>query len=243
MEACAADVVTGIQVSCAGRHSFWSFNTMASATVELSASMRGRVGKGAARQTRREGKVPAVIYGDHKQPESIALDANEVWKQYLKGGFTSTVFKIQIDGTERLVVAREMQLHPVKDTPMHVDFLRVASDGLIRVKVPVKFINEGQSPGMKRGGALNIVRHDVEVWCPYDKIPSAFIVDLAGVQIGTSIHISEIEIPADAKPTIQDRDFTIATLTGRIAKEEVEETVEAEGEGEAAAAGDEKKED
>ncbi|MEO1282088.1 MAG: 50S ribosomal protein L25/general stress protein Ctc [Pseudomonadota bacterium] len=204
---------------------------MASSTVELTATARPRVGKGAARLTRREGKLPAVIYGNNKDPETIALDANEVWKQYLKGGFTSTVFKINIDANERMVVARDMQLHPVKDTPLHVDFLRIGDDGLIRVKVPVKFINEGSSPGLKRGGALNIVRHDIEVWCPYDQIPPSFVVDLDGVGIGTSIHVSTLDIPDGVKPTIQDRDFTIATITGRMAKEEVaEEAPAAEGE-------------
>ncbi|MEL7049202.1 MAG: 50S ribosomal protein L25/general stress protein Ctc [Pseudomonadota bacterium] len=196
---------------------------MASSTVELTAAARPRVGKGAARQTRREGKLPAVIYGDKKDPEAIALDANEIWKQYLKGGFTSTVFKINIDANERLVVARDIQLHPVKDTPLHVDFLRVGADGLIRVNVPVKFINEASSPGLKRGGALNVVRHAIEVWCPYDQIPPSFVIDLDGVGIGTSIHVSSLDIPEGVKPTIQDRDFTIATITGRMAKDDVAE--------------------
>lgn len=196
---------------------------MSQSTVELTATVRDRVGKGAARQTRREGKLPAVIYGDKKEPEAIALDANEVWKQYLKGGFTSKVFKVTVGKEDRLVVAREMQLHPVKDTPLHVDFLRVGADGLIRVKVPVKFINDALSPGLKRGGALNVVRYNIEVWCPYDKIPPAFVVDLDGVAIGTSIHISDIDVPDGVKPTIQDRDFTVATITGRVAKEEVVE--------------------
>ncbi|MEO1206299.1 MAG: 50S ribosomal protein L25/general stress protein Ctc [Pseudomonadota bacterium] len=215
---------------------------MGSSTVELTATARPRVGKGAARQTRREGKLPAVIYGNNKEPEAIALNANEVWKQYLKGGFTSTVFKIQIDGTDRMVVARDMQLHPVRDTPLHVDFMRISDDGRIRVKVPVRFINEASSPGMKRGGALNIVRHDIEVWCPYDKIPPAFTIDLATATIGTSIHVSELDIPDDVSPTIQDRDFTVATITGRMAKEEVlEDAPDADAEG-GSEGDDEKKE-
>lgn len=197
---------------------------MATETIELDALARPRVGKGAARKVRREGKVPAVIYGDNKAPEAIALDYNEIWKQYLKGHFTSTVFKLKIDGEERLVIPRDMQLDPVRDTPVHIDFLRIGKDGLIRVLVPVRFINEGQSPGLKRGGVLNIVRHDIEVWCPYDKIPNAFTIDLAGVQIGTSIHVSSIELPEGITPTITDRDFTIATIAGRgkMAEEETE---------------------
>lgn len=197
---------------------------MANETIELDALARPRAGKGAARKVRREGKVPAVIYGDNKPPESIALDYNEIWKQYLKGQFTSTVFKLKIEGEERLVIPRDMQLDPVRDTPVHIDFLRIGKDGLIRVLVPVRFINEGQSPGLKRGGVLNVVRHDIEVWCPYDKIPAAFTIDLAGVQIGTSIHVSSIELPEGITPTITDRDFTIATIAGRgkMAEEETE---------------------
>ncbi len=198
--------------------------------IELNATVRQRVGKGAARQSRREGKLPAIIYGNNEAPEAIDLDANEVWKQYLKGNFTSSVFKVNIGGEHRLVVARDMQLHPVKDTPLHVDFLRVGTDGRIRIHVPVKFINQGQSPGLKRGGALNIVRHDVEVWCPYDQIPEAFVIDLAGVQIGTSIHISGVAVPEGVEPTIKDRDFTIATITGRMKKGDSEGDGEGEGE-------------
>lgn len=203
---------------------------MASSIVELTAAARERVGKGAARQARRDGKLPAVIYGNKKDPEAIVLDANEVWKQYLRGNFTSTVFKIAIDGQERLAVARDMQLHPLKDTPIHVDFQRVREDGMIRVEVPVHFKNREKCPGLKRGGALNVVRHDVEVWCPYDQIPAEFVVDLDGVQIGTSIHISSINVPDNVTPTIADRDFTLATLTGRMKKEDTETAEGAEGE-------------
>lgn len=189
---------------------------MAQSSVELTATARPGVGKGAARQVRREGKVPAVIYGDKQPPESISIDANELWKQYLKGHFTSTVITLKIEGGDRLVIPRDVQLHPVKDTPLHVDFLRIGKDGLIRVAVPVKFINDNLSPGLKRGGVLNIVRHDVEVWCPYDKIPPAFVIDLNGVMIGTSIHSSSITMPEGVTPTITDRDFTIATIAGRL---------------------------
>ena len=188
---------------------------MASETFELEAAARGGVGKGAARQTRREGRVPAVIYGDKKEPEAISLDYNEVWKMYLRGQFMAKVFKLKVDGNEHLVVSRDLQLDPVKDTPIHIDFLRIRADGLIRVHIPVKFVNEGTCPGLKRGGVLNIVRHDIEVWCPYDKIPAAFEVDLASVQIGQSIHVSSLTMSEGAKAVIQDRDFTIATIAGR----------------------------
>lgn len=201
---------------------------MATETVELDAVARPRVGKGAARQVRREGKVPAVIYGDNKPPEAIALNYNDVWKQYLKGHFTSTVFKLKINGEERLVIPRDIQIDPVRDTPVHIDFLRIGKDGLIRALVPVKFINESQSPGLKIGGVLNVVRHSIEVWCPYDKIPAAFTIDLTGVPIGRSIHVSSLDLPEGVTPTIRDRDFTIATVSGR--GKMVAEEAEAEGE-------------
>lgn len=188
---------------------------MATETIEIEAAARERVGKGAARLTRREGRVPAVIYGDKKPPESISLDYNEVWKMYLKGQFMARVFKIKVGSQEHLVVSRDLQLDPLRDTPIHIDFLRIGADGLIRVEVPVKFLNEASSPGLKRGGVLNIVRHEIEVWCPYDKIPESFPIDLAKVQIGQSIHVSAIEMPEGCNPTIQDRDFTVATIAGR----------------------------
>lgn len=188
---------------------------MATETIELEAAARERVGKGAARQVRREGRVPAVIYGEKKAPESISLDYNEVWKMYQKGQFMARVFKIKAGSEEHLVVSRDVQLDPLRDTPIHIDFLRIGADGLIRVEVPVKFLNEASCPGLKRGGVLNIVRHEIEVWCPYDKIPDAFQIDLAKVQIGQSIHVSAIEMPEGATPTIQDRDFTVATIAGR----------------------------
>jgi large subunit ribosomal protein L25 len=202
---------------------------MATETVELDALARPRVGKGAARQVRREGRVPAVIYGDNQPPEAIALNYNEIWKQYLKGQFTSTVFKLNIDGEIRLVVPRDMQLDPVRDTPIHIDFLRIGKDGRIRVLVPIRFINDTQSPGLKRGGVLNVVRHEIEVWSPYDRIPAAFTIDLTGVDIGRAFHVSALDLPEGISPTIADRDFTIATLTGRgkLAEAEVDETAAA----------------
>lgn len=193
---------------------------MAQHSIEFKATARPRAGKGAARQARREGKVPAVIYGDGKPPETIALDYNELWKQFLKGHFTSTVFEIDLEGKKHLVIPRDMQLDPIKDQPIHVDFLRIGKEGLIRVQVPVRFINDTLSPGLKRGGVLNIVRHEIEVNCPYDKIPEAFVVDLEGAEIGRSIHISALNLPQGVEPTIKDRDFTIATIAGAVKVEE-----------------------
>jgi large subunit ribosomal protein L25 len=187
-----------------------------SGLIPLKAQARPRAGKGAARQTRREGSVPAVIYGDNKSPETIALDYNELWKQVLKGHFTSTAFEIDVDGTKHIVLARDVQLDPVRDTPLHVDFQRVGKDGIIRVSIPVRFANEAASPGLKRGGVLNIVRHDFEVYCPYDKIPSHFEIDLTGLEIGRSIHVSAVEMPEGISPVIKGRDFTIATIAGAL---------------------------
>lgn len=195
--------------------------------IELAATARPRAGKGAARQARREGKVPAVIYGDNQPPETISLDYNELWRQVLKGHFTATVFDVKVDGKSHRVIPRDIQFDPVKDLPIHVDLLRIGKDGVIRVAVPVKFVNEALSPGLKRGGVLNIVRHEVEVFCPYDRIPPAFEVDLDGMQIGRSIHISSIALPEGVHPVIRDRDFTIATIAGAVKADE--EAAAAEG--------------
>jgi large subunit ribosomal protein L25 len=207
---------------------------MAQTSIELKATARPRAGKGAARQARREGKVPAVIYGDGQPPETISLDHNELWKQVLKGHFTSTVFEIEVEGKKHRVIPRDLQVDPVKDQPIHVDFLRIGKDALIRVQVPVRFTNDTLSPGLKRGGVLNIVRHEIEVTCPYDKIPTYFEVDLTGLEIGRSIHISSITMPEGVEPTIKDRDFTVATIAGAVKQEE--ETPAAAAEGAAAAA-------
>lgn len=199
---------------------------MAQSSIELKATARPRAGKGAARQARREGKVPAVIYGDGRPPETIALDYNELWKQVLKGHFTSTVFELEVEGKKNRVIPRDLQVDPVKDQPIHVDFLRIGKDGRIRVEVPVRFVNDALSPGLKRGGVLNIVRHDIEITCPYDRVPAFFEVDLTGLEIGRSVHISAIKLPEGVEPTIKNRDFTVATIAGAV-KQEEEETAAA----------------
>lgn len=208
---------------------------MAQQLIELKATARPRAGKGAARQARREGNVPAVIYGDNKSPETISLEYNELWKQVLKGHFTSTVFDIVVDGKKHRVIPRELQLDPVLDLPVHVDFLRIGKDGIIRVAIPVRFVNEGLSPGLKRGGVLNIVRHDIEVYCPYDRIPPYFEANLQGLEIGRSIHVSAIEIPDGIRSVIRDRDFTVATIAGAVRQEEETPVVSTEAAAAAAA--------
>ncbi len=184
--------------------------------IPLKASARPRAGKGAARQARREGNVPAVIYGDNQTPITIVIEYNALWKQYLKGHFTSTAIELDVDGSKHIVLARDVQLDPVRDTPLHVDFQRVGKDGVTRVAIPVHFTNEQLSPGLKRGGVLNIVRHEVEVFCPYNKIPKFFEVNLEGLEIGRSIHISSVALPEGVKPVISNRDFTIATIAGAL---------------------------
>jgi large subunit ribosomal protein L25 len=214
---------------------------MAQHSIELKATARPRAGKGAARQARREGKVPGVIYGDGQPPETIALDYNDLWKQVIKGHFTSTVFEVDIEGKKNRVIPRDLQVDPIKDQPIHVDFLRIGKDGRIRVEVPVRFVNDTLSPGLKRGGVLNIVRHDIEVICPYDKIPVFFEVDLTGLEIGRAIHISAVKMPDGIEPTIKDRDFTIATIAGAVKQEEevvVAAAAPVEGAAAAAAGGD-----
>jgi len=184
---------------------------------ELQAITRPRAGKGASRALRRSGKVPAVIYGDKKEPETIAIDFNEVVKMLNRGIFLSSVFDINFEGKTVRALTRDVQFDPVKDMPLHVDFQRVGGDGRIRVMVNVDIVNEDKSPGMKRGGVLNIVRREVEVFCPANKIPEKFTIDLTGVEIGTSIHISSVSMPNGVSPTITDRDFTLATIAGSAA--------------------------
>jgi large subunit ribosomal protein L25 len=179
---------------------------------ELTASVRDKSGKGTARAVRREGLLPAVIYGGDEAPVSIKLSYRDLHMKLLGGGFMTTVVTLDIDGKKVRAIPRDYQLDPVRDTPLHVDFLRVTKDSLVTVDVPVHFINETASPGIKRGGVLNIVRHTIEVLCPVDNIPSEFIADLTGLDINDSLHVSKINLPEGVRPTIRERDFTIATI-------------------------------
>ena len=208
---------------------------------EIKAYARTRSGTGAARATRREARVPAVIYGDGHAPESIALLSNELVNVMNRGRFLSTLIDLDVDGAKTRVIPREVQVDPVSDKLVHVDFQRVSPGSRIRVDVPVRFVNEASSPGLKRGGVLNIVRHEIEVTCPADAIPERFEFSLDGLEIGRSLHISAITLPEGVKTTIQNRDFTVATIAGHKVEEEpvpAEAVVAAEGaapaEGEAA---------
>jgi large subunit ribosomal protein L25 len=188
-------------------------------TIELKAWARARSGKGGARATRREGRIPGVLYGDKQQPENIALDYRAISQQLHTGHFQSTIFTLDVEGRKTRVIPRGVQLDPVRDFPIHVDFMRIGKDALVTVDVPVRFLNEAASPGLKRGGVLNIVRHEISVRCPADAIPDHFDVDLTGLEIGDSVHISAITLPKGVRPTITERNFTVATIVGRSAEE------------------------
>ena len=190
-------------------------------TNVISAKARPTGGKGAARSVRREGKVPGVIYGgDVKEAQTIALDHNELYKIITKGRFLSTVFEIDVDGQKSKAIPRDVQLDPVKDLPLHIDFQRIGADNRLKIGIPMRFTNEALSPGLKRGGVLNIVRREIEVWTPADKIPEFFEANLDGLDIGRSIHISAVKLPDGVRTVIQGRDFTIATIAGAVKQEE-----------------------
>jgi large subunit ribosomal protein L25 len=187
---------------------------------EIKASVRTRAGTGGAREVRRQAAVPAVIYGNGAAPQSIALQSNELVNLMNRGRFLSTVIDVDVEGTKTRVIPREVQMDPVNGKLVHVDFQRVDAGSRIRVNVPVRFVNEALSPGLKRGGVLNIVRHDVEVTCPAEAIPEFFEFSLDGLEIGRSLHISAIKLPSGVEPTIKDRDFTVATIGGHKHEEE-----------------------
>jgi large subunit ribosomal protein L25 len=176
--------------------------------------VRERTGTGGARAARREGWVPGVLYGGDKGPVSIRLKEREVMKAFTAGRMRSHLAKIDVPGQDYLqpVIARQVQVDPVRDVPIHVDLMRVDENTRIDVAVPVRFLNEADSPGLKRGGVLNIVRHEVEIYAPATAIPEFLEADVAGLDIGDAIHISAIKLPAGVTPVISDRDFTIATI-------------------------------
>ncbi len=195
----------------------------------LKAEVRERAGKGAARSLRREGKIPAVIYGDKKEPVKITLDSNIVNVTYRKGHMFTTLCDLAAGSDNHLVLARDIQLHPVTDLIEHVDFLRVTAKTKIAVDVPVHFINEDKCPGLDQKGILNVVRHTVELMCSATDIPEYIEVNLEGKENGESIHINDATLPAGTKPVIDNRNFTIATLVAPRKAEDIaaEEAAEA----------------
>tara|TARA_A100001037_G_scaffold135332_1_gene122593 strand:+ start:13416 stop:14138 length:723 start_codon:yes stop_codon:yes gene_type:complete len=187
-------------------------------------------GRGAARAARRSGRVPGVIYGAGKDTQSISVDRRELDREMGRGGFYTRLYSLKVDEKAEQVLPREVQVHPVTDVPMHVDFLRLSGDSTIRLQIPVYFENEEESPGVKRGGVVNIVRHEVEVNCRADAIPESFTADLTGLEIGDAVRISDISLPEGVEPVISDRDFTIATIAASSAaiEEAAEEAAAAE---------------
>lgn len=197
-------------------------------SYELKAELRNRVGKGSARELRRNGMVPAVIYGDKQAPLSIALNYKDVYYKIHGGGFKTTIATIVVDGKKIQVLPKDYQLDPVRDFPIHVDLLRVSKNTQVTVQIPVRFLNEEKSAGIKRGGVLNIVRHEIEAMVAANSIPDAIEVDLEGTEIGDTIHVSAVKLPEGVEPTITDRDFTIATIAAPagLKSEEGEEAAE-----------------
>jgi large subunit ribosomal protein L25 len=180
--------------------------------LTLSAETRERAGKGASRAMRREGRVPAVIYGANQEPVSIHVEEKALVKMLSTGHFMNSVIMIDVAGAAARTLPKDVQFHPVSDRPLHVDFLRIGEHTVVHVNVPVRFVNEDEAPGLTRGGVLNVVRHDLELVCDAATIPEEVLIDLTGYDLGESIHISSVSLPAGARSAIEDRDFTIATI-------------------------------
>lgn len=190
------------------------------------AKARERAGKGAARAVRREGLVPGVVYGDSKDPQMIAVDPRDIFKQLELGHLYNTIYKIEVEGgNAEKALPRDVQFHPVTDMPLHIDFMRLRKGSKINVMIPVTFTNHEASPGLEdEGGILNVTREEVELLCPVDAIPNEVICDLTGLTIGYTIRISNVTLPDDVEPVIQDRDFVVANIEApTIAEPEPEE--------------------
>lgn len=201
---------------------------------KLAAEPREGAGKGAARAVRRAGRVPAVIYGEKATPTLISLDPRDIMREASKTGFFTRLYEIEAGGKTHRVLPRDIQFHPVNDRPEHVDFQRVGKASRVRVEVPVKVENAEKSPGLKRGGVVNLVRHTIELWSHPEKIPSKIVIDLGSLDIGDSVHIESIALPDGVKPTIS-RNFTVLALRAPSVQKEAEATTAAAAEGAAAA--------
>lgn len=203
-----------------------------SETLNLSAETRDRAGKGASRVLRREGRTPAVIYGGNEEPVAIHLEEKALNKALGTGHFFNSIVEITVGGNTVRTLPKDVAFHPVTDRPLHADFLRVSKNAEVHVNVPVVFANEEKSPGLKKGGVLNIVRHELEMVCAAGSIPDDIVVDVSGYEVGDSIHISAVTLPSGVKPAITDRDFTIATIVAPSSlKSEEGDTTKTEAEG------------
>ena len=200
--------------------------------LTLSAEARERAGKGASRALRREGRVPAVIYGDNQEPVMVHVEEKALNKLLGTGHFMNSVVMVDVGGKAARTLPKDVAFHPVSDRPLHVDFMRIGEHSSVHVEVPVIFQNEDASPGIKRGGVLNIVRHELELVCDAASIPDDVIVDLTGTEVGDTIHISHVKLPEGAKSAIEDRDFTIATIVAPSALKRSDAEAASEGEAE-----------
>ncbi len=206
--------------------------------LTISAEPRERAGKGVSRALRREGRIPAVIYGDKKEAIAIHVEERALNKLLGTGHFMNSLVQVEVDGKKTRTLPKDVAFDPVTDRPLHVDFFRLAKGAKVQVNIPVVFINEEESPGLKRGGVMNVVRHELDLMCDADHIPDQIEIDVTGLEIGDSIHISSITLPTGAESSITDRDFTIAGVTApsalKSSDDEAEEgeegTEEAEGE-------------
>ena len=206
--------------------------------LTLSAEARERAGKGASRALRREGRVPAVIYGNNEEPTTVHLEEKALMKALHTGHFMNSVVMVGVGGKDVRTLPKDVSFHPVTDRPLHVDFLRISEHAKVTVNVPVHFINELAAPGIKRGGVLNVVRHELELVCDAAEIPDEIAVDLTGFEVGDSIHISVVTLPKGVTSAISDRDYTIATIVAPSALKSSDgdsdtEAAAAEGEAEA----------
>lgn len=203
--------------------------------LTLSAEARDRAGKGASRALRREGRVPAVIYGMNEEPTMVHVEEKALNKLLGTGHFMNSVVMVEVGGKKVRTLPKDVAFHPVSDRPLHADFLRVSEHAEVHVNVPVRFENEDASPGLKRGGVLNVVRHELELVVDASEIPDDIVVDLTGFEVGDSIHISSVTLPKGAKSGIEDRDFTIATIVAPSALKSSDGDATDAEEGEAAA--------
>lgn len=197
--------------------------------LTLAAEAREGVGKGASRSLRREGRVPAVIYGAKQEPAAIHVEEKELYRLLMTGHFMNSVVMIEVGGEQVRTLPKDVAFHPVTDRPIHADFLRIAEHATVTVQVPVRFVDEALSPGLKRGGVLNIVRHELELVVDAANIPDDVLVSVKGFDVGESIHISSVTLPAGARSAIEDRDFTIATIAAPSALKSSEGAAEDAG--------------
>ena len=207
--------------------------------TNIEAVVREGAGKSAVKKIMATGKIPSILYGLNEEPVNIAVDKIFIQKELNAGGFLTKIFNLSIDGKKNLAIPRDVQFHPLSDQPIHVDFLRLSEDSKVTLDIPTKFINEESSPGLKRGGVLNVNRRTVQLNCPANNIPEELIFDLTGLEIGDTIRISMVNLDEGVTPTITDRDFTVASVAAPTVVKEPEAQAEgAEGDEAATADGD-----